>query len=225
MGNLCDNGSTSTNPTMSAEYNKAIGTLGEGAQELIQDDDMRQVMNKVQEYDQIGDYLIIRRLGEGGFGEVKLGFDMKSRRKVAIKLLIQTGRDPLALQDFQKEIEILSQFKDDHKHVSKLLDSGYKPLINKKKGKSQDRHYYVMECAQAGELFEYISEVGCFSDELSRHFFKQLLNGVKYCHDKGISHRDLKMENLLLDSQFNLKIIDFGLSCKFNKSPESDIYS
>ncbi|GAU19134.1 hypothetical protein TSUD_79570 [Trifolium subterraneum] len=72
----------------------------------------------------------------------------------------------------------------------------------------------VMEYAAGGELFERICSAGRFSEDEARYFFQQLISGVSYCHSMEICHRDLKLENTLLDgsSAPRLKICDFGYS-------------
>ncbi|XP_075080857.1 serine/threonine-protein kinase SAPK2-like isoform X6 [Nicotiana tabacum] len=72
----------------------------------------------------------------------------------------------------------------------------------------------VMEYAAGGELFERICNAGRFSEDEARFFFQQLISGVSYCHSMQICHRDLKLENTLLDgsSTPRLKICDFGYS-------------
>uniref|UniRef100_A0A6N2KK53 non-specific serine/threonine protein kinase n=1 Tax=Salix viminalis TaxID=40686 RepID=A0A6N2KK53_SALVM len=71
-----------------------------------------------------------------------------------------------------------------------------------------------MEYAAGGELFERICNAGRFSEDEARYFFQQLISGVNYCHNMQICHRDLKLENTLLDGSPapRLKICDFGYS-------------
>ncbi|GKV21211.1 hypothetical protein SLEP1_g31207 [Rubroshorea leprosula] len=72
----------------------------------------------------------------------------------------------------------------------------------------------VMEYAAGGELFQRICNAGRFSEDEARYFFQQLISGVGYCHTMQICHRDLKLENTLLDGSPapRLKICDFGYS-------------
>ncbi|KAJ6342858.1 hypothetical protein OIU78_010721 [Salix suchowensis] len=72
----------------------------------------------------------------------------------------------------------------------------------------------IMEYAAGGELFERICNAGRFSEDEARYFFQQLISGVSYCHSMQICHRDLKLENTLLDGSPapRLKICDFGYS-------------
>ena len=77
---------------------------------------------------------------------------------------------------------------------------------------SKTKIYLVLELVTGGELFGLLVKERGFGEEKARFFFRQLVEGVKCCHEQGICHRDLKPENLLLDEQGLLKISDFGLS-------------
>ncbi|XP_027344448.1 CBL-interacting serine/threonine-protein kinase 3-like [Abrus precatorius] len=77
---------------------------------------------------------------------------------------------------------------------------------------SKTKIYIILEYAIGGELFDKIVNNGRMGEKEARRYFQQLINAVDYCHSRGVYHRDLKLENLLLDSSGNLKISDFGLS-------------
>ena len=70
----------------------------------------------------------------------------------------------------------------------------------------------MLELALVGQLFDVIVKSGKLSEKMARHFFKQLILGLDFCHTQGFSHRDLKPENLLLDNEYLLKIADFGFA-------------
>ncbi|KAH9766569.1 CBL-interacting serine/threonine-protein kinase 1 [Citrus sinensis] len=77
---------------------------------------------------------------------------------------------------------------------------------------SKSKIYMVLEYVTGGELFDKIASKGRLQEAEGRKLFQQLIDGVSYCHNKGVFHRDLKLENILLDSKGNIKISDFGLS-------------
>lgn len=148
----------------------------------------------------IGKYHVIKTLGEGSFGKVKLAQHLVTGQKVALKII---NRKTLAKSDMQgrveREISYLRLLR--HPHIIKLYD-----VI-----KSKDEIIMVIEFA-GKELFEYIVHRGKMPEDEARRFFQQIIAAVEYCHRHKIVHRDLKPENLLLDDQLNVKIADFGLS-------------
>lgn len=148
----------------------------------------------------IGKYQIIKTLGEGSFGKVKLAQHLTTGQRVALKII---NRKTLAKSDMQgrveREISYLRLLR--HPHIIKLYD-----VI-----KSKDEIIMVIEFA-GKELFDYIVHRGKMPEDEARRFFQQIIAAVEYCHRHKIVHRDLKPENLLLDDQLNVKIADFGLS-------------
>mgnify|MGYP000021665819 CR=1 FL=1 len=148
----------------------------------------------------IGRYQILKTLGEGSFGKVKLAQHLGTGQKVALKII---NRKTLAKSDMQgrveREISYLRLLR--HPHIIKLYD-----VI-----KSKDEIIMVIEFA-GKELFDYIVQRGKMPEDEARRFFQQIIAAVEYCHRHKIVHRDLKPENLLLDDQLNVKIADFGLS-------------
>jgi serine/threonine protein kinase len=69
-----------------------------------------------------------------------------------------------------------------------------------------------LEYVEGGELFDYLIKKGKLEEKEAVHYFRQIINGVNYCHQFNICHRDLKPENLLLDKNLNIKIADFGMA-------------
>ena len=81
----------------------------------------------------------------------------------------------------------------------------------------------VMEYLDGGELLTLLRNKKLFSEEQARIYFKQIISAVAYCHRNGIIHRDLKLQNILLNKQGTLKIADFGISGVANRfNPEVD---
>jgi len=77
--------------------------------------------------------------------------------------------------------------------------------------------FIVSEFCEGGELFEYVQKFENLQENEACEFLNQLLDAVEYLHEQGIAHRDLKLENILLDGQKNVKIIDFGMSTNFEE--------
>eukprot|EP00253_Pinus_taeda_P028149 PITA_28149 len=151
--------------------------------------------------DRIGKYELGRTLGEGNFGKVKYAIDVKTRKSYAIKVL---DKDKVfhhnIVDHIKREICSLKFIK--HPNVVRL----YEVLASKKK------IYIVLEYIRGGELLDKISYNGKLEESQARLYFQQLIDGVGYCHSRGVYHRDLKPENILLDAKGNVKICDFGLS-------------
>lgn len=73
-------------------------------------------------------------------------------------------------------------------------------------------HLFFMEVCQGGDLLQYIRRRRKLEEPLAKFFFKQIIYGLAYIHSIGIIHRDLKLENILIDNEGVLKIADFGVS-------------
>lgn len=148
----------------------------------------------------VGFYDIERTIGKGNFAVVKLARHRITKNEVAIKIIDKSQLDPNNLQKVYREVEIMKRL--DHPHIIKL----YQVMETK------NMIYIVSEYASQGEIFDFIAKCGRMSEHAARMKFWQILSAVEYCHNRGIVHRDLKAENLLLDSNMNIKIADFGFS-------------
>lgn len=151
---------------------------------------------------QVGKYEIGRPLGEGQFGKVKEAVDMETGLRYAVKVIkknaIKTKKD---VDTVKKEVSFMKQLNG-HPNILNMYD-----VLEDK-----EKLYLVLELAADGDLFDKIVALGGFNEEQARVYFKQILNGLTHCHGKGIIHRDMKPENLLLGEADVLKISDFGLS-------------
>nr|XP_033774930.1 NUAK family SNF1-like kinase 2 [Geotrypetes seraphini] len=145
-------------------------------------------------------YDFLETLGKGTYGKVKKARE-RSGRLVAIKSIrkdrIKAEED---LVHIRREIEVMSSLS--HPHIISI----YEVFENSSK------IVIVMEYASRGDLYDYISERQSLTEQEARHYFRQIVSAVYYCHKNAIVHRDLKLENILLDSNGSVKIADFGLS-------------
>lgn len=149
----------------------------------------------------VGKYEVGRTIGEGTFAKVKFAQNTETGESVAMKVLDRTTIIKHKMVDqIKREISIMKLVR--HPYVVRL----HEVLA------SRTKIYIILEFITGGELFDKIVHHGRLSEGEARRYFHQLIDGVDYCHSKGVYHRDLKPENLLLDSLGNLKISDFGLS-------------
>ncbi|XP_044579242.1 uncharacterized protein LOC123261614 isoform X2 [Cotesia glomerata] len=149
---------------------------------------------------------IIKKLGQGTYGKVQLGINKETGQEVAIKTIkkckIETEADLIRIR---REIQIMSSVQHPNIiHIYEVFENREKMVL-------------VMEYAAGGELYDYLSERKVLSEEEARRIFRQISIAVFYCHKHKICHRDLKLENILLDHLGNAKIADFGLSNVFDE--------
>ncbi|XVE57541.1 hypothetical protein DITRI_Ditri04bG0098500 [Diplodiscus trichospermus] len=144
-------------------------------------------------------YEPLKELGSGNFGVARLVKDKKTKELVAVKY-IERGKKI----DENVQREIINHRSLRHPNIIRFKEVLLTPT----------HLAIVLEYAAGGELFERICSAGRFSEDEARFFFQQLISGVSYCHSMQICHRDLKLENTLLDGSPTprLKICDFGYS-------------
>ena len=153
-------------------------------------------------------YALRKTIGEGATSKVMLSIDVITGKKYAVKILKSGSKINPSEKVFKKEIKMLKRIN--HPNVIKILE-GSVGLI-KKLNESQKRvHYIVLEMAENGDLFDYMSftKKG-FGEEYGRYLFKELIEGLEACHMAGVAHRDLKLDNIMLGDDWDLKIADFG---------------
>lgn len=160
----------------------------------------------------IGKYKLLKTIGKGNFAKVKLAKHVPTNKEVAIKIIDKTQLNPSSLQKLYREVRIMKML--DHPNIVKLFQ-----VIETEK-----TLYLVMEYASGGEVFDYLVAHGKMKEKEARAKFRQIVSAVQYCHQKRIIHRDLKAENLLLDSEMNIKIADFGFSNEFTPGSKLDTF-
>lgn len=145
-----------------------------------------------------------KTLGKGTYGKVKLATELETGKQVAIKTVPKSKiKDPQDLKRIHKEIEIMASMV--HPHIIAI----HEVFENKEK------IVLVMEYASRGELYDYADQHDISTQEVQR-IFRQIVSAVAFCHMNNVVHRDLKLENIFLDEQNNIKIGDFGLSSKYD---------
>ena len=147
-------------------------------------------------------YKLIRKVGDGGMASVYLAEQQSLSRKVAIKLLKQppksaSGDDSAVTERFMQEARLIAQL--DHPAIVNIHDFG-----TTEKGEL----FYVMPYLDFGDFRALQWET---DEELAEHLIA-LCNGLAYAHEKGVVHRDIKPQNLLLDRQGRPLITDFGIA-------------
>ncbi|KAI9455305.1 Pkinase-domain-containing protein [Russula earlei] len=151
-----------------------------------------------------GPYLLLQTLGEGEFGKVKLGLHTLWGEEVAVKLIKRHNIDSaVRMTKVEREIEVLRMLK--HPNIVRLYD-----VIE------TDKYIgIILDYASGGELFDHILAHRFLKEKDACRLFAQLISGVWYIHQRKIVHRDLKLENLLLDRNRNVIITDFGFANRF----------
>lgn len=161
-------------------------------------------MKQLNQKNIFDDYSFINDLGEGSFGKVKLGINLKSKLKYAIKIINKEDLSKSKLENIKIEIEIMKICQ--HPNIVKFEDH-YEDINN---------IYIVCEYLRGGNLSSYLINQGyLLTENQIKEIAKQIGQGLTYLHNKGIIHRDIKPDNIIICNKNKhpvFKIIDFGLS-------------
>ena len=147
-------------------------------------------------------YMIGKQLGKGAFGKVFLGLHRITGLKVAIKAI-----DKSIIQDERTRRKVFQEVyvmkKINHPNVIRLLEVF-----------ESSRHLMiVLEYSGGGDLLQLVKSRGFLSETEGKNIFSQVIDGIKGCHMKNIIHRDVKLDNLLITTDFTcIKLCDFGVS-------------
>eukprot|EP01090_Pellita_catalonica_P017485 TRINITY_DN5289_c0_g1_i2.p1 TRINITY_DN5289_c0_g1~~TRINITY_DN5289_c0_g1_i2.p1 ORF type:complete len:539 (+),score=110.72 TRINITY_DN5289_c0_g1_i2:85-1617(+) len=144
----------------------------------------------------IGNYVVTRALSKGLFGKVYLAKHILTGEKVVLKKI---KMKKVNVKKF-KEMDVMKYLR--HPGIVRLLE-----VI-----KGEKEFTIAIQYIGGGELFDYIAKRGKIDEDDARRFWRRIIGGVEYMHSKGISHRDLKLENIMLDENGEAVVIDMGLS-------------
>uniref|UniRef100_A0A5B6Z4C5 non-specific serine/threonine protein kinase n=1 Tax=Davidia involucrata TaxID=16924 RepID=A0A5B6Z4C5_DAVIN len=152
----------------------------------------------------LGKYQLSRLLGRGSFAKVYHGRSLSDNTAVAVKVIDKAKTvDANATMEPRIVREVAAMRRlNNHPNILKI----HEVMATKTK------IYLVMELAQGGDLFAKLARRGRFTEKATRLYFQQLVSALHFCHQNGVTHRDIKPQNLLLDQAGNLKVSDFGLS-------------
>ncbi|GMG47196.1 unnamed protein product [Ambrosiozyma monospora] len=167
--------------------------------------------SKRKSENRIGPWRLGRTLGRGSTGRVRLAKHCVTGKLSAVKIVPKvtpqskkskkTRIDANGLPyGIEREIIIMKLIS--HPNIMGLYDVW----------ENQKELYLVLEYVEGGELFDFLINHGRLTEEEAINYFRQIINGVEYCHRFNICHRDLKPENILLDRNHNIKIADFGMA-------------
>lgn len=175
----------------------------------------------------IGDWDFVRTIGAGSMGKVKLARHNATNEKCAVKIVPRAAKlyqrahanDPpikLSEEAAQRQKEFEKEIARDkrtiregalgrllfHPHICRLYEMV--PMTN---------HYYMLfEYVEGGQLLDYIVSHGSLNEKYARKFARGIALALNYCHKNNVVHRDLKIENIMINQKGDIKIIDFGLS-------------
>ncbi|PVU93802.1 hypothetical protein BB561_003036 [Smittium simulii] len=173
--------------------------------------------SKNRKEQRIGDFIIKSTLGKGTFSKVCMAEHRTTKQTFALKFIKPKSSDSNSSNDkhslrIEREIKLLSLLY--HPNIVRLYD-----VVQTSKFTM-----IVMEHNSGGELLHHIRNRGRLMERDARIFFRQIVSAVDYCHRNCIIHRDLKLENVMLDSEKRIRLIDFGFANTFYWDKQLDTF-
>jgi serine/threonine-protein kinase len=149
----------------------------------------------------LGDFCVLRRLGQGGMGQVYLAEQLSLKRKVALKILkAELAADEVALRRFEAEAKAVARVT--HANIVQVYAIG----------QGEGVHYMALEYVEGVNLREYLDKKGPPSVQVALNIMRQVAGALARASELGIAHRDIKPDNILMTRKAEVKVADFGLS-------------
>lgn len=150
-------------------------------------------------------YLATHHIGQGGMADVFLAHDTILNREVAVKILRgELSNDPVALLRFQQEAQASTALS--HPNIVDIYDVG----------EDRGHHFIVMEYIRGTTLKNLIKRRGALLKEEAQDIMKQITSAIVEAHKRGIIHRDIKPQNILVKADGTIKVVDFGIALAQN---------
>ena len=151
-------------------------------------------------------YLYGREIGSGAFGKVNIALHIGSGRLVAIKIFAKKNlRSERKIKKIRNEINILSKLR--HPFINQILDTF-----------ENEKYIFIVMEYICADLLSFIRKREKLSENIAKIIFKQIMEGLKYINKKNIVHRDIKLDNILIDLNNTVKICDFGVSKRISEN-------
>lgn len=146
-------------------------------------------------------YILTKHIGQGGMADVYVAVDIILNREVAIKILRgELSSDPVNLLRFQREASASTALT--HPNIVDIYDVG----------EENGKHFIVMEYIRGKTLKQLINQRGALCKEEAIDIMKQLISATAEAHRKGIIHRDIKSQNVIVMADGTIKMLDFGIA-------------
>jgi predicted Ser/Thr protein kinase len=146
-------------------------------------------------------YKVYDEVGSGGIATVYVARDLKTNEMVAVKVIHpHVAKDPNTVKRFEREANLLMSLADPH--LVRVYDYGIE----------EDRHYLVMEYVGGRTLKAIIKEEGPLAIDRTLDIAQQVAEGLSVIHRQGVIHRDIKPQNLMVQTDGTLKVMDFGIA-------------
>lgn len=157
---------------------------------------------------QIGEFQVGQKIGEGAFSKVHLCTRQGSSEELVMKIMKKDeskNENDRAVIQLAREVQVLSQLN--HPNIVKYYQFF----------EDDSNSYIIMEYIEGQSLLDFINGHPQQDQRVCQNIFFQICKAILYLHEKGIAHRDLKLDNIMIDVQYRVKLLDFGL-CNFNNS-------
>lgn len=164
---------------------------------------------KGNEEKRIAHFIITDRvLAEGTTGTVKLAFNTFTESYTAVKIVNKS---------------IARKRKEAKKEIKALSKIFHENVVRLERVEEDNQFIYIFtEYCELGDMFSYMQKNGVFDEETAKKLFVQMVDAVEFCHRKlRICHHDIKLENCVLDSDFTVKLIDFGFAIEMENDPSA----